>query len=439
MTCRVLIAAKHNDGLFRAVFNAHSRLGSANEIDVLTCKGSAAEYCNVSGISTLYVCEALSAGLRQLGMEYNSVIVVAAADECGDLQLSSGVLTIIQAPELEFTDVHKVPDSPRILRVEATNRCSARCRMCPNRFVFRSHGHRELSPEGLEWDFLSSVKDIVFLQNGEFTEALYLREWLRVTSDVRARLHVTTNGSHLTPNLLNELVEAGLSSITFSIDSTDPVVFRDIRYGSCLERVLEGLDGALGLPCRARQGRPIVQVNITLQRRNVRSLTSTCKDLAARGVDAIHIEYARIYPENVEAGDMEPLDSLYFDQELADACIREAMVSVQGFACELSVPPPFEQQSAERRDQPVTAYCWQPLTDVVVWGNGDVTPCVGAQSFILGNIHTAPLHDIRHGTTAEVFRSRLLSGDTPDECKECICGGRWNGRAFEKDWHLSDL
>lgn len=437
MNCKTLIAASHNDSSFRAVFNSRLRRADACEIDVLTHKESEAEFYGISRISTLYVCESLDRGLAVIGHDYSSIVAfIAPPKSRDDAQPSTETIDIIKALDVDTNGVSTSREFPRILRVEPTNRCSARCRMCPNRYIVRNHGRRELSPAAFSWDFLHAVTDIVLLQNGEFTEAQYLSEWLRATSDLRARLHVTTNGSRLTTGLLHELVDAGLSSITFSIDSTDPLIFRDIRFGIALERVLESLDSTLELPCRARDGRPVVQVNITLQQRNVRSLVSTCRDLAARGVDAIHIEYARIHPENVEAGDMVPDDSLFFEPELADDCIREAIYAVQGFACEMSAPPPFGNHATPRANRSVTAYCWQPLTDMVVWGNGDVTPCVGAQSVILGNVRVQPLQDIWHGKKAKDFRTRISSQNPPNECNECICGGRWNGRVLEENWHV---
>ena len=53
----------------------------------------------------------------------------------------------------------------------------------------------------------------------------------------------------------------------------------------------------------------------------------------ARGgvVDAIHVQYARIHPENVEAGDMLPTDSLFFAQGLADECLQEARAAARGY------------------------------------------------------------------------------------------------------------
>jgi radical SAM protein with 4Fe4S-binding SPASM domain len=437
MNRRILIAAAHNDSLFRAAFNSHWSRAKSCKIDVLTCKEGEAEFHGILGISTLYLCEAFEDGLRQIGPDYDSIIaLIVLPNGTDDMRLSPEAIKIIQPLDVVPKDVFVSHESPLILRVEPTNYCSARCRMCSNRYIVRKYGRRELSPEAIDWDFLHSVKDIVLLQNGEFTEAQFLKEWLRATSDLKARLHVTTNGSRLTTGLLHELVDAGLSSVTFSIDSTDPAIFSNIRFGCELERILEGLDAALDLSYRAHHGRPIVQVNITLQMRNIWSLTRTCLDLAERGVDAIHIEYARIHPENVEAGDMVPSDSLYFEQALADDFIFEAISAVNGFACDLSAPPPFRRKGMTEANRSVTSYCWQPFTDLVVWANGDVTPCIGAQSFILGNIRVQSLPDIWHGNIAQNFRSRVASVNPPDECNECICGGRWNGRVFEKDWHI---
>ena len=385
---------------------------------------------------TLYVCSDINDGLRRIHADFNAIIVLLAGRNANEFSyVARTALRMLAPPDVERQDAGS-DLVPSVLRMEPTNYCSARCRMCPNRYIIRRHGRRELGPAALNWEFLRTVKDTIFLQNGEFTEAQHLPAWLHALGGGRTRLHVTTNGMRLTPILLQQLVAAGLSSITFSIDATDPAVFCDIRIGCNLERVLKNLELALALPSRANEGRPVVQVNITVQARNVRSLAQSVHDLAARGVDAIHLQYARIHPENVEAGDMQPADSVFFAQDTADESIRSARAAVQGFACDLSAPLPFRRGAVPHAGRPVTDYCWQPFSDVIVWANGDVTPCIGAQSLILGNVFAEPLEKIWFGEPAQRFRSQMLSATPPDECTECLCGGQWNGRVFDQARHV---
>lgn len=55
-------------------------------------------------------------------------------------------------------------------------------------------------------------------------------------------MHITTNGSALTPKNCNRLLSAGISSLAVSLESFEPVQFSKLRPGGRLQEVLAGLE-----------------------------------------------------------------------------------------------------------------------------------------------------------------------------------------------------
>jgi len=137
----------------------------------------------------------------------------------------------------------------RRLHVELTNRCNFSCEFCPDRSLRRPRGAMPLAmakcllaqagQEGLARQAHFHVMGEPLLYP-DLTEAVCI-----------ARRHgmeawVTTNGSLLTPPLLEELQDAGLSHLTISLQTPDARTF-DLRGSQLLsfEQYRERLVGTL--------------------------------------------------------------------------------------------------------------------------------------------------------------------------------------------------
>lgn len=149
-------------------------------------------------------------------------------------------------------DVQLVPGAalappPRSVRVSVTDRCDFACSYCrPSRSDGYADG-RLMTPawktmfEGLREAGVRRVR----LTGGE---PLIHPEILSIVGHLATMgfddLSLTTNASQLA-RLARPLKEAGLNRINISIDTLDPVRFREITRGGELGKVLAGIDAAL--------------------------------------------------------------------------------------------------------------------------------------------------------------------------------------------------
>jgi len=137
----------------------------------------------------------------------------------------------------------------RYLRISVTDRCNLRCVYC--------------MPHGMDWlprkevlsyeeilrllrIFVSLGVSKVRLTGGEPLIRSGIPDLVRRVAALPgvADLSLSTNGL-LLAGMARPLKEAGLGRVNVSVDSLDPVKFRDITQGGDLARVLDGIDAAV--------------------------------------------------------------------------------------------------------------------------------------------------------------------------------------------------
>jgi len=138
------------------------------------------------------------------------------------------------------------------IRVSLTDRCNFDCVYCHNEGLGDTRGPMAPQDEEMTTDevvrVLSVAADLdveaVKFTGGEPMLRDDLEEIVRRAPD-RMEVSLTTNGSFL-PGRAEGLVEAGLERINVSQDAIDPEAFAEITRSGAYDRVIEGIDAALG-------------------------------------------------------------------------------------------------------------------------------------------------------------------------------------------------
>jgi cyclic pyranopterin phosphate synthase len=137
---------------------------------------------------------------------------------------------------------------PRKLRVAVTDRCNLRCQFC----MPKSPAWLPTN-EILTFEELTRVVSLcaaigvekIRLSGGEPLMRRDLPRLVRMLKSVRGIrfIGMTTNG-HLLPEKAAALKEAGLDSVTISLQSLDPDKYKEITGGGRLEKALAGIEAA---------------------------------------------------------------------------------------------------------------------------------------------------------------------------------------------------
>jgi MoaA/NifB/PqqE/SkfB family radical SAM enzyme len=158
-----------------------------------------------------------------------------------------------------------------------TDRCNLRCIMCKQ---WRQENKQEISTE--KWfDTIKQLKDIgieeINFTGGEPLLRDDIFEMVKYASSLGITCGITTNGSLLTQNIINKLVESGIKIFTLSIDALNEE-YEKIRG---VEKIFKNVENAVELLSRLRKNKKIdVNISFVLMKKTLKHLQnvlSFCK------------------------------------------------------------------------------------------------------------------------------------------------------------------
>ena len=163
--------------------------------------------------------------------------------------------------------LYDTPGHPSCLQLEVTTRCNLRCAYCSNRMLpRRSDVPLARIKECLDQIDMRQVDDIDFTGLGE--PSLH-HDLPAIISEVKRRgdpwdIRMVSNGLALTPRRFEPLCEAGLTSVSFSVDSLDPQRFARARSGASLRRVLDNIEALVAYRAKNGLGRLRIKLKAVL-------------------------------------------------------------------------------------------------------------------------------------------------------------------------------
>jgi len=184
---------------------------------------------------------------------------------------------------------------PKGLHVVLLNRCNLKCVMCP----YHSPRYRAHHTSGY-FDTLRTMDEETFrriaeyagprgikLQLGQIEEPLMhprIVDFIRTAKAAGVpHIHVTTNGTLLTPDMAERLARSGIDSVMFSLDAATPETYREIR-GSDLADVERKIRAFLPM---ARRHDIWVTVSFILQPEGQEERRAFLEKWRSMGVDSV--------------------------------------------------------------------------------------------------------------------------------------------------------
>lgn len=147
---------------------------------------------------------------------------------------------------------------PRILSVELTNRCNARCIMCPRQAMTRPQGLMEpelytriLTEASRHQDSLHLFQPFLF---GEALLHPRFPDLVRTTREFldRSRIYISTNGALLDEGRSEAILDARIDKLNIDIDGVTPETAEAIRRHVSLTKAQANVERFLALRNRRR-------------------------------------------------------------------------------------------------------------------------------------------------------------------------------------------
>jgi MoaA/NifB/PqqE/SkfB family radical SAM enzyme len=126
-----------------------------------------------------------------------------------------------------------------IIRIETTNVCNLKCKICP-----QSNGMRNVKRGFMNPSLFKKIIDQITQYPLNKNSKLYLHicgepllhkniiEFIRYSHDLGLKPILTTNATKLTQSMACALIDNGLHKIEFSFEGIDPSIYESVRTGS---------------------------------------------------------------------------------------------------------------------------------------------------------------------------------------------------------------
>jgi len=327
----------------------------------------------------------------------------------GNLSAWSGSWTSWQADKAtmrrDLLDrVDRFFPTPNHLHVILLNKCNLRCVMCP----YHSPKYTPQHTSGY-FDARKAMSDVLFdkiatyaakhaitMQFGQIEEVLLHPRIFDYIGKAKSlgvpRIHVTTNGTLLTPEKGARLAASGVDSVMFSIDAATPETYRKVR-GRDLEELEANI--AAFLPHAKRRG-IAVTVSFILQAEANHERIAFLEKWRRLGVD--HVTFYVLSAFDPQTGEMMRNGAIY---------------------------------------EPGTRYpCASPWTQSVIFPDGEVSLCcktmldVGWRGVVsVGSLRERSMEQIWLGPEYRQVRAELIENDFREfeVCKKC---GIWSASSY---------
>ena len=251
-------------------------------------------------------------------------------------------------------------------QIELTSRCPLRCRMCC-REGHPALGRMDMSLENFKrlLPYMKEVEAVVLEGWGESLLHPNLVECIRLVKGAGTRVGFVTGGKTLNRTYISELVQAQTDFIGFSLSGATPATHDSIRINSSLPELLEHIQVFQEIKAREKSPHPRLHIVYLLLKDNIAevpALIGLARELKIEEVVLIHIALvSTVWQEEQRIFDRGK-------EEDYSRIIREAQRLAGDFRIRLVIPP--------LAPQPVAVCSENPLRNLYISVDGDVSPCV---------------------------------------------------------------
>jgi radical SAM protein with 4Fe4S-binding SPASM domain len=323
---------------------------------------------------------------------------------------------------------------PVVLDITLTKKCNLKCIFCKK---YETFGDKQVSIENfraLARNLFPKALQVNFCSGGEPYCHSQLAELLRIAHQYHVEVNVSSNGMLLEKSLIRAIAKEELiSKHIFSIDGIKASTVEKIRINSNLGVILNNIKMLLRTYKEVGKGKPSVLIHYVLMRTNIEELPEAVQYWGNLGAEALSCDYVSI------CRDLDPQESLYFHQELAERIFKKARKVAKHFPdLKLHLPLTIRQEQVHRK---VPMMCKRPWRLARIDSDGRVFPCQMSWGAItMGNIYNKSSEfkkDIWNNSVYQALRRTTNNDNVQKFFSYCsVCKNRF-GKGNLAD-HLED-
>ncbi len=318
-------------------------------------------------------------------------------------------------------------NAPRLIAWELTAGCNLNCIHCRGASTSSVPADELTTDEAKHFiDEVSGLgKPILILSGGEPLTRPDVFEIALYGTDSGFRIVLATNGTLLTPEIVEKLKEAGVQRLSISIDGAAAISHDEFRGRSgAFERTLAGIEVL-------RKAEFPFQINTTISSRNLEEIPRTFELAKKLGAVAYHIFFLVPTGRGEESDEVSPEDYESILHWLYDMQ-KESKILLKATCAPHYFRVLRQRAKKEGIEISVNTHGYEAMTKGCLGGTsfcfissvGDVYPC-GYLPVLAGNIRKQPFRDI--WKNSEIFRKLRDPEELKGKCGICeyknICSG----------------
>ena len=322
------------------------------------------------------------------------------------------------------------PPPPRELQVEVTGACNLRCRMCLVSYrpaLGKTSGAMDLATFTRLVDDLPSLRRVTMQGLGEPLLAPDFFPMLEHLAERGIEMGFNTNGTLLTRERAERIVDLGVSWLHVSLDGATAPTYEDIRGRSSFALVRRNIVGLVEVMRERGAQKPDLEVVFVAMRRNVHELPAVVRFAAEVGVPTVWVQnLSHSFSDTDPAGAYREIreyaeaEALWADRnEEAERTFADARATAEEVGVRLRLP---RLDEPAKRRRPGMPGCDWPFRSAYVTHDAKVQPCcavMGADRAVLGDASAEGLAAVWASDEYREFRAKLLTDEPPDVCAGC--------------------
>jgi radical SAM protein with 4Fe4S-binding SPASM domain len=307
------------------------------------------------------------------------------------------------------------------IRMDTNNKCNLKCSMC----YFSLPEVAQIPAQTMPLELFRTIAEKAF----PHTETLVLScayepllspifmDALDIVKEYRIpRTEIVTNGTLLTRQRIEKIVDAGITYLSLSIDAATKETYERIRVNANYDKLLANV--RMVTQVKEEKGSPLphLHVNYVLMRSNVEELPLFVSLAAELNMELVFCRHLLPY-----AGLNTRDEMLFYHQELTNECFRKARDVARKKGMALYPPPDYEATGASPSDELYNRYCFVPWSELYIRADGETAPCSWFEGQVsTGNFKDKTLEEIWNHEFYQTLRREFETGNLNPTCIYCL-------------------
>jgi radical SAM protein with 4Fe4S-binding SPASM domain len=283
-----------------------------------------------------------------------------------------------------------VPDFPITLTMELVNRCNLTCVMC---YTDNHKGTKFTLDKAQITKLFDEAKEhnLPALLLGSGSEGMLYKDIKEVVSLAHESgvidLFLITNGTLLTEEMSEFIIDSGVSRLLISLDATTNETFTKVRGKPLLHQIEDNIHKFLEIREKKKALLPMLRISFCVQELNTHEQES----------------FKEKWRDKADYIDFQVISDFGYVGELI----------------ENNDPGQTLKPNEFGEEKP---FCHYPFQYLNVWSNGDITPCCVfyGKNLVMGNVDTDTLSEVWKGSKMKALREEFISGEINVTCSTCL-------------------